>query len=127
MFFFRFPFNFVPRNKFFITSLQFFHSFIKYGPNSTELPFVARFRQAVTRAEMAILLQNAYKFPTDSSVPMKYTDVSKGMVSYEAIQGLVQSGITKGFTETQFSPETLMTRATYSVFIARAERGELFE
>lgn len=83
--------------------------------------------QSVTRAEMAILLNNAYSFTTDSSINTKFTDVSPSMASHDAIQALVQSGITKGFTETQFVPDQYMTRATYSVFIARAERGDLFD
>lgn len=83
--------------------------------------------QTVTRAEMAILLHLAYKFPTDTTKDVAYTDVSSGMVSYEAIQSLVQNGITKGVTETKFEPNSMMSRATYSVFIARAERGDLFK
>jgi len=84
-------------------------------------------KQSVTRAEMAILLQNAYELPIDSTRDMDYTDVSSGMVSYEAIQAMVQNGITKGFTATQFKPNEMMTRATYSVFISRAERNDLFK
>jgi subtilisin len=84
-------------------------------------------KQTVTRGEMAILLQNAYKLPIDSTRDLDYTDVSSGMVSYEAIQAMVQNGITKGFTATQFKPNEMMTRATYSVFISRAERNDLFK
>lgn len=83
--------------------------------------------QSVSRAEMAILLQNAYEFKVNSAIELKYTDVSNGMVSYESIQALEQAGITKGYSETQFKPETFMSRATYSVFIARAERSDLFK
>ncbi len=84
-------------------------------------------KQTVTRAEMAILLQNAYKLPVDSTKDLNYTDVSSGMVSYESIQAMVQNGITNGYTATQFKPNGQMTRATYSVFIARAERNDLFK
>lgn len=81
----------------------------------------------VTRAEMAILLYNAYQFSTDPNLKLSYTDVSSGMVSYEAIQALVFSNITKGYTETQFKPELDMNRATFSVFLARSERNDLFK
>jgi len=84
--------------------------------------------QSVTRAEMAILLQNVYQFTeVSNSVEMKYTDVNQNMASYNAIKALIQSGITKGYSDTKFEPNLFMTRATYSVFIARAERRDIFK
>lgn len=83
--------------------------------------------QAVTRAEMAIMLQNAYQYEINPAVNMTYTDVNTGMVSYEAIQALAQAEITKGVSTTKFDPSRFMTRATYSVFIARAEQPTMFE
>ncbi|AYC28891.1 S8 family peptidase [Paenisporosarcina cavernae] len=83
--------------------------------------------QPVTRAEMAILLQNAYDFKVNEANENPFEDVNSGMVSFEAIQAITQQNITRGVTPTTFEPSDFMTRATYSVFIARAERGDLFK
>jgi len=83
--------------------------------------------QNVTRAEMAILLHNAYSFSTDPNLDVPFSDVSTGMVSYEAIQALFFSNITKGYTETQFKPDYHINRAAFSVFLARSERNDLFK
>jgi len=83
--------------------------------------------QPVTRAEMAILIQNAYQFTSDSNLFLNFTDMNTGMASYEAIQALVQKGIAKGVTPTQFQPQSHMTRSTYSVFLARAQNPAIFK
>ncbi|WP_342542047.1 S8 family serine peptidase [Paenisporosarcina sp. FSL H8-0542] len=83
--------------------------------------------QAVTRAEMAILIQNAFMFPSDPNKGLHFSDMNTGMASYEAIQALVQQGIAKGISTTQFQPHAKMTRSTYSVFLARAQKPTVFK
>ena len=83
--------------------------------------------QAVTRAEMAILIQNAFLFPSDPNKLLSFTDMNTGMASYEAIQALVQQGIARGVSTTQFQPHAKMTRSTYSVFLARAQYPKIFK
>ena len=83
--------------------------------------------QPVTRAEMAILIQNAYEFRSDATKELPFTDMNTGMASYESIQALVQQGIARGVSDTQFQPHANMTRSTYSVFLARAQNPTIFK
>jgi len=75
--------------------------------------------QFVTRAEMAILVANAYQLESQRSI--RFTDVSENIAGYKEIGALVESGITKGFTDGTFKPHRYITRAEFSVFLARAE------
>ena len=80
----------------------------------------------VTRGEMAILLQKAFKFPVDATQNLQFTDMSEQMASYEAVLALTQQGILQGYPDGKFKPDEPMTRATYSVFLAGAERPDIF-
>jgi subtilisin family serine protease len=75
--------------------------------------------QFVTRAEMAILVANAYQLDSKSS--KRFLDVSEKMSGYKQIGALVETGITKGFSDGTFKPHRFITRAEFSVFLARAE------
>ena len=75
--------------------------------------------QFVTRAEMAILVANAYQLESNRS--NRFIDVSEKMAGYKQIGALVESGITKGFSDGTFKPHRYITRAEFSVFLARAE------
>ncbi|MFI8575781.1 S8 family serine peptidase [Rossellomorea aquimaris] len=81
--------------------------------------FTFRPSQFVTRAEMAILVANAYQLESQRSI--RFTDVSENIAGYKAIGALVESGITKGFSDGTFKPHRYITRAEFSVFLARAE------
>lgn len=83
--------------------------------------------QTVTRAEMALLIQNTYKFDVDPSVELPFTDVHPGQASYEAVQAITQEGITTGFTATTFEPFKFMNRYTFSIFLAKAENPVYFK
>lgn len=83
--------------------------------------------QSVTRAEMAILIQNAFRFPVNSDAKMPFTDVNQNMASYEEILALYQSGIAKGYSATTFEPNMKMNRASFSAFLSRAQRPDLFK
>lgn len=82
--------------------------------------------QSVTRAEMAILIANAFDLTYNPAVPMKFDDMTENMASYEAVRALVQNGITQGYPDGSFKPNTYMTRSTFSVFLATATRPDLF-
>ncbi|MGM0841738.1 MAG: S8 family serine peptidase [Bacillota bacterium] len=75
--------------------------------------------QFVTRAEMAILVANAYQLESQRSI--RFTDVSENIAGFKEIGALVESGITKGFSDGTFKPHRYITRAEFSVFLARAE------
>ncbi|MFC4410578.1 S8 family serine peptidase [Chungangia koreensis] len=83
--------------------------------------------QSVTRAEMAILIQNAFGFPTNAGATMPFTDVNQNMASYDEILALYQSGIAKGYSATTFEPNMKMNRASFSAFLSRAQRPDLFK
>lgn len=91
-------------------------------PDGTFRPY-----QSVTRAEMALLIQNTYQFKFDPAAKMPFTDVNESMASYEAIQAMTQQGITLGVSETTFGPSMNMNRYSFSVFLARAENPLLFK
>ena len=76
----------------------------------------------VTRAEMSILLAKAFELK--EKAPLTFTDVSKNMKSYEAIQKVVAFGIATGYTDEKFSPNVSLTRAQFSAFLARAMSEE---
>ncbi|MDX8343171.1 S8 family peptidase [Rossellomorea sp. YZS02] len=78
--------------------------------------------QYVTRAEMAILVANAYQLGSQN--PTHFLDVSESMSGYKQIGALVESDITKGYTDGTFRPHRFITRAEFSVFLARAEEPD---
>ncbi len=80
----------------------------------------------VTRGEMAILLQQAFDFAIDTSKPLQFKDMSETLASYGAVRALTQQGILQGYPDGTFRPSEPMTRATYSVFLAGAERPDIF-
>jgi subtilisin family serine protease len=75
--------------------------------------------QYVTRAEMAILIANAYELKSESNV--KFTDVSLNVTGYKEIAALVDSHITKGYSDETFRPYQNITRSEFAVFLARAD------
>ncbi len=75
--------------------------------------------QFVSRAEMAILVANAYQLESQSSI--RFYDVTENIAGYKEIGALVESGITRGFADGTFKPHRYITRAEFSVFLARAE------
>lgn len=75
--------------------------------------------QFVTRAEMAILIANAYQLQPAPSA--SFSDVTTNVTGYEAINQLAYENITKGYPDGTFKPFEQITRANFSVFVARAE------
>ncbi|GAA0315631.1 hypothetical protein GCM10008967_02740 [Bacillus carboniphilus] len=75
--------------------------------------------QPVTRAEMAILIAKAYRL--EDKTPYPYSDLSERVTGYEAINKIANANITVGYPDGTFKPYEPMTRATFAVFIARAE------
>lgn len=75
----------------------------------------------VTRAEMAILVQRAFNLATPTTAN-PFTDVSSGMVSYNAIRAIVAKNVTTGFSDKTFRPYQPMTRSEYAAFLARVQQ-----
>ncbi|MFD2683118.1 S8 family peptidase [Bacillus seohaeanensis] len=77
--------------------------------------------QYVSRAEMAILLANAYHLSNETG--QEFNDVNKSITGYQEIYKIANQGITEGYPDGNFKPHEKMTRANYSVFISRAENS----
>jgi subtilisin len=75
--------------------------------------------QPVTRAEMAMLLARAYNLPEVEGI--SFTDVNSSLAGYKEISNLAGAKITEGYADGSFKPGASMERATYAVFLAKAE------
>lgn len=76
----------------------------------------------VTRAEMAILIARAFEmeevgYPT-------FWDISSEMQSFESIRKVLAYGVAEGYTNGQFRPNEVLTRAHFSAFLSRAMNEE---
>ncbi len=75
--------------------------------------------QAMTRAEIASVLSSAYGF-SQSSATSPFTDVTPSHWAFGSIMALVDGYITEGYPDGTFKPNDAMTRAEFSVFMAKA-------
>ena len=73
-----------------------------------------------TRAQIVTFLYRAAGSPEVKNVKNLFADVSESSVYYKAIMWAVENGITKGTTDTTFSPNAVCTRAQIVVFLYRA-------
>ena len=72
----------------------------------------------LTRAEMAVVLQRAYKLPVAEENPFR--DNYTSSFAYDAVKALAASGVTQGFTDGTFRPANPISRTDFSVFLYRA-------
>lgn len=75
--------------------------------------------QKVTRGEMAILIAKAFTLKTDST--NRFVDCHPSMASFDAINALVTAKITNGYRDGTFKPNDEMSRADFTVFLARVQ------
>ncbi len=73
-----------------------------------------------TRAQAVTFLWRAAGSPTVKSAVMPFTDVKAGSYYYDAVLWAVENGITKGTSDTAFSPDATCTRAQIVTFLWRA-------
>lgn len=73
----------------------------------------------VTRAEMAILVSKAYQLQAVEGA--HFGDVKPSMAAYQAINSLKTAKVTTGYKDGTFKPYDKMTRADFSVFLARVQ------
>lgn len=92
------------------------HNIVNGFPDGTFRP-----NQPVTRAEMSILIANAYKLSEVDNKTVAFKDLTTNVASYKHIQKVVQNGIAQGYSDQTFRPYDYMNRATFSVFLSRAE------
>lgn len=72
------------------------------------------------RAQIVTFLWRAKGSPAPSSGSCPFVDVPQGSYYYDAVRWAVQQGITKGTSQTTFSPRGNCTRAQIVTFLWRA-------
>lgn len=73
-----------------------------------------------TRAQAVTFLWRAAGSPEPKSAAMPFTDVPEGSYFEKAVLWAVENGITKGTSDTTFSPDASCTRAQIVTFLWRA-------
>ena len=73
-----------------------------------------------TRAQAVTFLWRAAGSPASKTKVMPFADVKAGSYYYDAVLWAVENGITKGSSETMFSPNATCTRAQIVTFLWRA-------
>ena len=76
-----------------------------------------------TRAQAVTFLWRAAGSPAPRSRTMPFTDVPAGSYYYDAVLWAVENGITKGTSDTTFSPNMTCTRAQIVTFLWRSEKS----
>ena len=76
-----------------------------------------------TRAQAVTFLWRAAGSPEPETRTMPFTDVPVGSYYYDAVLWAVENGITKGTSETRFSPDATCTRAQIVAFLWRSEKS----
>ena len=76
-----------------------------------------------TRAQAVTFLWRATGSPKPETHTMPFTDVPVGSYYYDAVLWAVESGITKGTSETMFSPNMTCSRAQIVAFLWRSEKS----
>ena len=76
-----------------------------------------------TRAQAATFLWRAAGSPKPETRTMPFTDVPAGSYYYDAVLWAVENGITKGTSDTTFSPNMTCTRAQIVAFLWRSEKS----
>ena len=76
-----------------------------------------------TRAQAVAFLWRAAGSPKPETRTMPFTDVPVGSYYYDAVLWAVENGITKGTSDTTFSPNMTCTRAQIVTFLWRSEKS----
>ena len=76
-----------------------------------------------TRAQAVTFLWRAAGCPASKTITMPFTDVKAGSYYYDAVLWAVENGITKGTSDTTFSPDVTCSRAQIVTFLWRSEKS----
>ena len=76
-----------------------------------------------TRAQAVTFLWRAAGSPKPETRTMPFTDVPVGSYYYDAVLWAVENGITKGTSDTTFSPNATCSRAQIVAFLWRSEKS----
>ena len=76
-----------------------------------------------TRAQAVTFLWRAAGSPEPETRTMPFTDIPVGSYYYDAVLWAVENGITKGTSDTTFTPNMTCTRAQIVAFLWRSEKS----
>ena len=76
-----------------------------------------------TRAQAVTFLWRAAGSPAAKSAVMPFADVKAGSYYYDAVLWAVENGITKGTSDTMFSPDATCSRAQIVTFLWRSQKS----
>ena len=76
-----------------------------------------------TRAQAVTFLWRAAGSPAPKTKVMPFTDVPAGSYYHDAVLWAMEQGITKGTSDTAFSPNTTCTRAQIVTFLWRSQKS----
>ena len=76
-----------------------------------------------TRAQVVTFLWRAAGCPAPQSSEMPFTDVAAGSYYCDAVLWAVENGITKGTSDTAFSPDAVCSRSQIVTFLWRAQQS----
>ncbi|MCR1906698.1 S-layer homology domain-containing protein [Intestinimonas butyriciproducens] len=76
-----------------------------------------------TRAQAVTFLWRAAGSPAAKSAVMPFADVKVGSYYYDAVLWAVENGITKGTSDTMFSPDATCSRAQIVTFLWRSQKS----
>ena len=76
-----------------------------------------------TRAQAVTFLWRAAGSPTPESTAMPFTDVPAGSYYYDAVLWAIENDITKGMSETAFSPNVNCSRGQIVTFLWRSQKS----
>ena len=76
-----------------------------------------------TRAQAVTFLWRAAGSPKPETRTMPFTDIPAGSYYYDAVLWAVENGITKGTSDTTFSPNMTCSRAQIVAFLWRSEKS----
>lgn len=85
--------------------------------------------KTLTRAEMAAIINRSFLLEKKIA-EVSFTDISSSHWAYQDIQALAANQITTGYEDNSFKPNQTITRAEFTVFMARVLKntdGENFE
>lgn len=71
----------------------------------------------LTRAEMAVILQRAFKLT--GNAPIRFSDMPPSSFAYEAVGSLIANKVTEGFKDNTFRPGDTVNRGQYALFLYR--------
>lgn len=77
----------------------------------------------ITRGQMAKMIALGFNLTSDSDEQHPFTDVAEGSIYAPYIKALYKHEVTKGTTDTTFSPRNSVSRGQLASFVIRAENA----